>query len=605
MSAPRPHQRSKHGIKSLKKLYPYLSPYIFPIIFSMLLAVVGTFFNIYGPYRIGQIMGIVVEQAKTAEGIDLKALAYNGISLGIVYLLSAIFIYLSGYIITGITQGLSYRLRNDITQKINRLPLSYFDSRSVGDVMSRVTNDIDNISHNLNQSAYTVITSVTTIVGIFVFMLMISVRLTLIALITVPVSLLIMRIVVRFSQKYFFRQQQHLGEINGHIEEMYSGHLVVKAFNGEERAIKEFEDINHKLYTTAWLSQFISSLTMPLIRTVGNFGYIAVCIVGGFLALGSGNIDALTSFLLYIRRFNQPMNQIAQIANILQSAAAASERVMEFLEESEMEDESHKTLYLDPKTVKGDVEFRQVKFGYKLGQTVIKDFSCQVKAGQTIAIVGPTGAGKTTLINLLMRFYETTNGDIFIDGINTKDLTRENVRELFGMVLQDTWLFEGTIRDNLKFGRPDATDEEIIEAAKSAHVHRFIQSLPHGYDMVLDESANIATGQKQLLTIARAMVENAPMLILDEATSNVDTRTEVLIQQAMDKLMEGRTSFIIAHRLSTIRDADLILVLRDGNIVEQGTHDELIARNGFYAELYNSQFSGKNPMALEENPVMG
>ena len=378
----------------------------------------------------------------------------------------------------------------------------------------------------------------------------------------------------------------------------------MKAFNGEERAIHEFESINKRLYQSAWKSQFISSLTMPLIRTVGNLGYVAICIIGALLALRTGNIAALTSFLLYIRRFNQPMNEIAQITNILQSAAASSERVAEFLEEEEMEDESHKTMYLNPKDVRGDVEFRNVQFGYKPDQLVIKNFNCKIKAGQTVAIVGPTGAGKTTLINLLMRFYETTSGDIFIDGINTKDLTRKNVRELFGMVLQDTWLFEGTIMENLKFGRPSATDEEVIEACQAAHVHHFIQSLPRGYNMVLDESANIASGQKQLLTIARAMVENAPMLILDEATSNVDTRTELLIQKAMDRLMEGRTSFIIAHRLSTIRDADLILVIRDGNIVEQGTHEELLEKNGFYAELYRSQFAGKNPMAPQEDPAL-
>lgn len=603
MSAPRPMER-KHGIRSLKKLTPYLQPYTVQIFLSMILAVVGTIFNIYGPYKIGVIMETLIEQAKTSS-INLNTMALQGTSLAIIYILSALFIYLSSFLITGITQGLSHTMRDDISKKINRLPLSYFDSRSIGDVMSRVTNDVDNISHNLNQSANQVITSVTTIFGIFGFMLYISWRLTFIALVTVPLSAIIMRIVVRFSQKHFFAQQQQLGEINGHIEEMYSSHLVVKAFNGEERAVREFEHINKKLYVSAWKSQFISSLTMPLIRTVGNLGYVAVCMIGAFLTLRTGNIGPLTSFLLYIRRFNQPMNQIAQITNILQAAAAATERVTEFLEEEEMEDESHKSLYLDPKTVKGNVEFKNVNFGYKPGQTVIQNFNCKVKAGQTVAIVGPTGAGKTTLINLLMRFYETTSGDIFIDGINTKDLTRENVRALFGMVLQDTWLFEGTIKENLKFGRPDATDEEVIEAAKATHVHHFIQSLPRGYDMVLDETANIASGQKQLLTIARAMVENAPMLILDEATSNVDTRTEVLIQKAMDNLMEGRTSFIIAHRLSTIRDADLILVLRDGNIVEQGTHDELMAKNGFYAELYRSQFSGNNPMALEEGPVLG
>lgn len=603
MSAPRPMER-KHGIRSLKKLTPYLQPYTVQIFLSMILAVVGTIFNIYGPYKIGVIMETLIEQAKTSS-INLNTMALQGTSLAIIYILSALFIYLSSFLITGITQGLSHTMRDDISKKINRLPLSYFDSRSIGDVMSRVTNDVDNISHNLNQSANQVITSVTTIFGIFGFMLYISWRLTLIALVTVPLSAIIMRIVVRFSQKHFFAQQQQLGEINGHIEEMYSSHLVVKAFNGEERAVREFEHINKKLYVSAWKSQFISSLTMPLIRTVGNLGYVAVCMIGAFLTLRTGNIGPLTSFLLYIRRFNQPMNQIAQITNILQAAAAATERVTEFLEEEEMEDESHKSLYFDPKTVKGNVEFKNVNFGYKPGQTVIQNFNCKVKAGQTVAIVGPTGAGKTTLINLLMRFYETTSGDIFIDGINTKDLTRENVRALFGMVLQDTWLFEGTIKENLKFGRPDATDEEVIEAAKATHVHHFIQSLPRGYDMVLDETANIASGQKQLLTIARAMVENAPMLILDEATSNVDTRTEVLIQKAMDNLMEGRTSFIIAHRLSTIRDADLILVLRDGNIVEQGTHDELMAKNGFYAELYRSQFSGNNPMALEESPVLG
>lgn len=602
MITPRPISR-KHSLKSLKKIIPYLRPYTTSIIFAMLFAAVGTIFNIYGPRKIGLIMEMVTIQAGTT-GIDLKQLAIEGTTLAGIYIISALFIYCSHYLITGVAQNLSYRLRKDISAKINRLPLSYFDSRSIGDVMSRVTNDVDNISHNLNQSANTVITSITTIIGIFYFMIITSIQLTLVALVTVPLSAMIMRIVVRHSQRHFFAQQKQLGEINGHIEEMYGAHLVVKAFNGEERAIHEFESINKRLYQSAWKSQFISSLTMPLIRTVGNLGYVAICIIGALLALRTGNIAALTSFLLYIRRFNQPMNEIAQITNILQSAAASSERVAEFLEEEEMEDESHKTMYLNPKDVRGDVEFRNVQFGYKPDQLVIKNFNCKIKAGQTVAIVGPTGAGKTTLINLLMRFYETTSGDIFIDGINTKDLTRKNVRELFGMVLQDTWLFEGTIMENLKFGRPSATDEEVIEACQAAHVHHFIQSLPRGYNMVLDESANIASGQKQLLTIARAMVENAPMLILDEATSNVDTRTELLIQKAMDRLMEGRTSFIIAHRLSTIRDADLILVIRDGNIVEQGTHEELLEKNGFYAELYRSQFAGKNPMAPQEDPAL-
>lgn len=582
--------REKHDIRVLKKLIPYLKPLALYLIFAMILAIFGTIFNIYGPKKLGEIINLI--QQSLATGIDGKRLFKEGLMLAIIYVLSAVFLYLSGVLISDATQKLSYRLRQDISQKINRLPLSYFDSRSVGDILSRVTNDVDNISHNLNQSASTVVTSITTIVGILVFMFTISWQLTLVALVTVPLTMLSMVIIVKFSQKHFFRQQAKLGEINGHVEEMYGAHQVIKAFNGEKRAIETFDEINEALADSVYRSQFFSSLMMPLTRFIGNLGYIAVCVVGSFLALaGSLLIGDIASFLLYIRRFNQPMNQIAEIANVIQSAAAASERIIEFLEQEEMEDETHKILELHPETVKGVVEFRNVKFGYKPDQLVIKDFSCTIKAGQKVAIVGPTGAGKTTLINLLMRFYETTSGDIFIDGVNTKDIKRENVRKLFGMVLQDTWLFEGTIRDNLKYAKPDATDDEMIEACKATHVHHFIQSLPGGYNMVIDETANIAGGLKQLLTIARAMIQNAPMLILDEATSNVDTRTEVLIQGAMKHLMKGRTSFIIAHRLSTIRDADLILVMREGNIVEQGTHQELLAANGFYAELYYSQFA--------------
>lgn len=582
--------KSKHGLKSLKKLVPYLKPLIVPLLLAMFFAIIGTILNVSGPYFIARLIKQITDQLHV--GVDITELTIRAVVLLGIYLLSAFLLYISAYLVTGITQDLSYRLRKDISGKINRLPLRYFDSRSIGDVLSRVTNDVDMISHNLNQSLNSVIVSLTTIGGILVFMFIMSWHLTIVALVTVPLSVLAMLVVVRFSQKYFFRQQKVLGELNGHIEEMYSSHQIIKAFNSEERSINKFDIINDDLHESSWKSQFISSIMMPLIRFIGNLGYVAVIVFGALLSFtGVFGVEVISGFLLYIRRFNQPMNQIAEIANVLQSAAAATERIMEFLEEEEMENEDHITNYLDPKTIRGEVEFKNVKFGYKEDTLVIKDFNSHVVPGQTVAIVGPTGAGKTTLINLLMRFYETTSGDIFIDGVNTKDLTRRNVRELFGMVLQDTWLFEGTIRDNLKYSNPHATDEEMIEACKATHVHHLIQSMPGGYNMMLDETANIAGGQKQLLTIARAMIENAPMLILDEATSNVDTRTEVLIQQAMDQLMVGRTSFVIAHRLSTIKDADMILVIKEGNIIEQGNHESLLAKNGFYAELYNSQFS--------------
>ncbi len=507
------------------------------------------------------------------------------------YVLSAIFRYIQTWIMTQVTQTVTFRMRQQLSQKINRLPLSYFDKQTYGEVLSRITNDVDTISQTLNQSLSQIITSTVTVLGILVVMFSISWQMSLVALLVLPLAGGVITLIAKSSQKQFLRQQTQLGELNGHIEEMYGGHQVMRVFNGQKKSIAKFSKINNRLQESAWKAQFFSGLIHPIINFISNIGYVAMTILGGWLAInGRLKIGDIQAFIQYVDQFNQPLVQVANIANILQSTAAAAERVFEFLDEPEEAVESNNLVKLSG--VKGEVEFDNVVFGYKTDQTIIKSLSAHIKPGQRVAIVGPTGAGKTTLVNLLMRFYEINSGSIKIDGVDIRRMKRSDVRQMFGMVLQDTWLFNGTIRQNLMYGNPKATEEEMIKIAKEAHVDHFVRSLPAGYDMVLgEEAANISQGEKQLLTIARAMLEKAPMLILDEATSSVDTRTEVLIQKAMDKLMQGKTSFVIAHRLSTIRDADLILVVKDGNIIEQGNHETLLKQNGFYAELYNSQFA--------------
>ena len=507
------------------------------------------------------------------------------------YVLSAIFRYIQTWIMTQVTQTVTFRMRQQLSEKINRLPLSYFDKQTYGEVLSRITNDVDTISQTLNQSLSQIITSTVTVLGILVMMFSISWQMSLVALLVLPLAGGVITLIAKSSQKQFLRQQTQLGELNGHIEEMYGGHQVMRVFNGQKKSIAKFSKINNRLQESAWKAQFFSGLIHPIINFISNIGYVAMTILGGWLAInGRLKIGDIQAFIQYVDQFNQPLVQVANIANILQSTAAAAERVFEFLDEPEEAVESNNLVKLS--SVKGEVEFDNVVFGYKPDQTIIKGLSAHIKPGQRVAIVGPTGAGKTTLVNLLMRFYEINSGSIKIDGVDIRKMKRSDVRQMFGMVLQDTWLFNGTIRQNLMYGNPKATEEEMVKTAKEAHVDHFVRSLPGGYDMVLgEEAANISQGEKQLLTIARAMLEKAPMLILDEATSSVDTRTEVLIQKAMDKLMRGKTSFVIAHRLSTIRDADLILVVKDGNIIEQGNHETLLKQNGFYAELYNSQFA--------------
>lgn len=507
------------------------------------------------------------------------------------YVLSAIFRYIQTWIMTQVTQTVTFRMRQQLSEKINRLPLSYFDKQTYGEVLSRITNDVDTISQTLNQSLSQILTSTVTVLGILVMMFSISWQMSLVALLVLPLAGGVITLIAKSSQKQFLRQQTQLGELNGHIEEMYGGHQVMRVFNGQKKSIAKFSKINNRLQDSAWKAQFFSGLIHPIMNFIGNIGYVAMTILGGWLAInGRLKIGDIQAFIQYVDQFNQPLVQVANIANILQSTAAAAERVFEFLDEPEEAVESNNLVKLS--SVKGEVEFNNVVFGYKPDQTIIKGLSAHIKPGQRVAIVGPTGAGKTTLVNLLMRFYEINSGSIKIDGVNIRKMKRSDVRQMFGMVLQDTWLFNGTIRQNLMYGNPKATEEEVIKTAKEAHVDHFVRSLSGGYDMVLgEEAANISQGEKQLLTIARAMLEKAPMLILDEATSSVDTRTEVLIQKAMEKLMQGKTSFVIAHRLSTIRDADLILVVKDGNIIEQGNHETLLQQNGFYAELYNSQFA--------------
>ena len=587
-------EKAKDFKTAMKRLLNYMKRYRFQLVVMMIFAVGSTIFNIVGPKVLGKAT------TKLYEGLVSKISGGAGIDFGKIgeillfalglYLISAAFSFIQGFIMTGISNQVTYNLRKDISVKINKIPLKYFESRTHGEILSRITNDIDTLQTSINQSFTQLITSVAMLIGVLIMMLSINVYMTLAAVLILPISMTIIGKVMKHSQKYFQQQQKYLGEVNGQVEEIYSGHNVVKAFNKEADVIREFEKTNEKLYTTGWRSQFFSGMMMPIMQFVGNLGYVMVALLGGFLVIKEkvmvGDIQA---FFQYIRNFTQPIQQIAQVTNMLQSSAAAAERVFEFLDEEE-EDQTVENP-VDITTIEGNVEARHVAFGYQPEHLIIHDFSGAVKAGQKVAIVGPTGAGKTTMIKLLMRFYDVNSGEILIDGHNIKEFNRIQLRELFGMVLQETWLFHGTIMENIRYGRLDATDEEVIAAAKAAHAHHFIMSQPGGYQMVLnEETSNISQGQKQLLTIARAILADNKILILDEATSSVDTRTEERIQAAMDNLMKGRTSFVIAHRLSTIRDADLILVMKDGDIIEQGTHQSLLEANGFYANLYNSQF---------------
>nr|WP_132996414.1 ABC transporter ATP-binding protein [Sporanaerobacter acetigenes] len=579
---------------TFSKLLNYLKPYKVKLIIVIIFAIGSTIFSIVGPKILGKattkIFEGLISKVSGGEGIDFSYIKNIILTLIGLYLLSALFSYIQGFIVTGVSQKVSYKLRKEISQKVNRLPLKYFDKVSHGEVLSRVTNDVDTVSQSLNQSLSQIITSATTLVGVLIMMLSISWQMTIVALLILPISMIVVMGVVKRSQRYFKAQQKSLGEVNGHIEEVYGGHNIMKAFNAKEQVISEFEDINNELYDSAWKAQFLSGLMMPIMTFVGNLGYVAVSILGGWLAIKKTiEVGDILSFIQYIRSFTQPITQVAQISNVLQSTMAAAERVFEFLGEEEEATESQTPIKL--KEVEGRVTFENVKFGYNEDKIIIKDFSEDISSGQKIAIVGPTGAGKTTIVKLLMRFYDLNGGRILLDGHDIVNFSRSDLRSNFGMVLQDTWLFSGTIMENIRYGRLDATDEEVIRAAKLAHAHRFITTLPDGYDMVINEEANnISQGQKQLLTIARAILSNPKVLILDEATSSVDTRTEILIQKAMANLMKGKTAFIIAHRLSTIRDADLILVMKDGDIVEQGNHEELLAKGGFYYSLYNSQF---------------
>ena len=624
-------EKAKDFKGTMKKLFTYLSEYKIGIFFVMIFAIGSTVFNIIGPKVLGkattEIFKGLVGKVSGGSGIDFTKIGKILLTLLCLYVISACFSFIQGYIMTGVSQKLTYRMRKEISEKINRMPMNYFDTTTHGEVLSRVTNDVDTLSQSLNQSATQMITSVTTIIGVLIMMISISPLMTVIALLILPVSMVLISVIVKHSQKYFKSQQEYLGHINGQVEEVYGGHMVIKAFNREEATIEEFEKTNDILYDSAWKSQFLSGMMMPIMQFVGNLGYVGVSILGGYLAIkqtievgdiqsfiqykicisdggesvgdyeaGSAFHEVIQSFIQYVRSFTQPIQQVAQVANMLQSTAAASERVFEFLDEKEEDQFAENPVSVEG--LQGNVEFEHVHFGYNPEHIIINDFSAKVKEGQKIAIVGPTGAGKTTMIKLLMRFYDVNSGAIKIDGHNIKDFNRSELRQMFGMVLQDTWLFSGSIEDNIKYGKLDATHEEVVAAAKAAHVHRFVQTLPSGYNMILNEEAsNVSQGQKQLLTIARAILADPKILILDEATSSVDTRTEVQIQKAMDNLMKGRTSFVIAHRLSTIRDADLILVMKDGDIIEQGNHEELLAKNGFYAELYNSQFENATSCA--------
>ena len=588
-------EKPKDFKKTTKKLIDsYLSKYKIGLIIVIIFAIGSTIFTIVGPKILGnattEIFNGLVSKLSGGSGIDFGKIGQIAIMLLGLYLLSAIFSFVQGFTMTGIAQKLTYRIRNDIAAKINKLPMNYFDKRTNGEVLSIITNDIDTLSMNLNQSITQIITAICTIIGILIMMFSISWQMTLISLVILPVAGFVVRIIVGKSQKYFSRQQEYLGHVNGQVEEIYGGLTVVKAFNAEDKVTDTFDKANDELYHSAWKSQFLSGLMHPVMNFISNVGYVGVAVAGGYLAInGTITVGNIQSFIQYNKQFTQPINQIAQISSMLQSMVAAAERVFEFLEEPEEVNTAKGNI--DTSKLKGNVEFKHVKFGYNPDKTIIKDFSAKVKEGQKIAIVGPTGAGKTTMVKLLMRFYDVTDGEILVDGHNIKDFDRGELRKMFGMVLQDTWLFGGTVKDNIKYSKEDATDDEVIEAAKAAHVHHYIKTLPNGYNSLInEESSNISAGQKQLLTIARVILADPKILILDEATSSIDTRTEIQIQAAMDNLMKGRTSFVIAHRLSTIKNADLILVMNQGDIVEQGTHEELLAKGGFYADLYNSQF---------------
>ena len=587
-------EKAKDFKGTMKTLMGYLATYKIGLILVVIFAVGSTIFNIAGPKILGkattELFNGLVGKISGGSGIDFDKIAKILIGLLCLYLCSALFSFIQGFIMTGVSQKLTYRMRKEISEKIDRLPMGYFDKMTHGEILSRITNDVDTLSQSLNQSATQVITSVATIIGVLVMMLSISPLMTVIALLILPVAMGLIGMIVKRSQKYFKEQQEYLGYVNGQVEEVYGGHNIVKAFNKEEDAIEAFDKDNERLYHSAWKSQFLSGMMMPIMQFVGNLGYVAVVILGGYLAIKKTiEVGDIQSFIQYVRNFTQPIQQVAQVANMLQSTAAASERVFEFLEEPEEEAAPKNPVHLA--NPQGNVEFEHVNFGYNPDHTIIQDFSVKVKPGQKIAIVGPTGAGKTTMVKLLMRFYDVSGGAIKVDGHDIREFDRGELRRMFGMVLQDTWLFKGSIEDNIRYGKLDATHEDVVKAADAAYAHRFIQTLPGGYNMELNEEAsNVSQGQKQLLTIARAILADPKILILDEATSSVDTRTEVRIQKAMDNLMKGRTSFIIAHRLSTIRDADMILVMKEGDIVEMGRHEELLAKNGFYADLYNSQF---------------
>ncbi len=576
---------------SLVKLLKCIKPFTVVLTVALIFAVASTVFQIIGP----KILGDMTNEAYVilfGQQIDMAQISYWGLWLVILYALGAIFNYIQGFIMSTISVKITQKLRSQISEKINKLPLKYFDTTNHGDTLSRVTNDVDTIANTLNQSLSGIITAITTLIGVSIAMFSISWIMALVCWITIPIALLLTSLIVKFSQKFYKQQQQSLGDMNAHVEEIFSNHNIVKAFNGEEKENQKFIQNNDKLYVSGRNSMFTAGLMMPIMTFVGNLGYVLVSAVGGVLVL-NGYIEpgSILSFLIYVKLFSQPLMQVASVANVLQSTVAASERVFNFLEEEELTPDCSTPKKIE--NVKGNVEFKNVCFGYSKNKQIINNFNVSVKAGQKVAIVGPTGAGKTTIVNLLERFYEIDSGDILIDGVSIKDLTRADVRNMFTMVLQDTWLFEGTIRDNIIYGKQNVTQEEVEQACKNANIHHFIMTLPNGYNYVLGDESNISQGQKQLLTIARATIQNAPMLILDEATSSVDTRTEELIQEAMDKLTQKRTSFVIAHRLSTIKNADIILVMKEGNIIEQGTHNELLKKNGFYAELYNSQFTQK------------
>ena len=589
-----PGEKAKDFKGTMKKLMTYIGKYKFAVATVIVFAIGSTIFSIIGPKILSkattELFNGLVAKIKGTGGIDFDKIGKILLILLTMYLVSAVFSFIQGWIMTGVTQKLCFRFRKEISEKIDRMPMKYFESRTVGEVLSRITNDVDTLGQSLNQSVTILITSVTTIIGVLIMMLTISPLMTLIAFVILPISALLISLVIKHSQKYFFTQQEYLGKINGQVEEVFSGQNVIKVFNREEVVKKTFEEDNDVLYQSAWKSQFFSGMMQPIMMFVGNLGYVAVAISGSMLAIkGTIEVGDIQAFIQYVRSFTQPITQVAQVSNMLQSMAAATERVFEFLEEEEEDQFAENPVH--DENLQGSVTFEHVKFGYDEDKIIIHDFNSQISPGQTVAIVGPTGAGKTTMVKLLMRFYDVNEGAIKVDGYDIRDFNRSELRENFGMVLQDTWLFKGTIMENIRYGRLDATDEEVIKAAKAAHAHHFISTLPGGYQMELNEEAsNVSQGQKQLLTIARAILADNRILILDEATSSVDTRTEARIQKAMNNLMKGRTSFVIAHRLSTIKDADLILVMKDGDIIEQGTHKELLEQQGFYADLYNSQF---------------